>query len=149
MLRCMRDIRLCRATVLVHEKQEKEEVVRRDAPEGRETAVVAVGSLARFVCHFIHDSTGSPDHVPSICLAPFASRPSPRRLPLSPGSDRGSELLGGCSGCCSVNPFLGHRKDISYTILGIPPLQSVLVHIDVQITCNKKKMNVTWLAAIE
>lgn len=41
-----------------------------DAPEGRETAVAAAGFLARFVCHFIHDSA---DHVPSIYLAPSRS----------------------------------------------------------------------------
>jgi len=44
-----------------------------DVPEGRETAAAAAaaGFLARFVCHFIHDSA---DHVPSIYLVPLAPR---------------------------------------------------------------------------
>lgn len=49
-----------------------------DAPEGRETAVAAAGFLARFVCHFIHDSA---DHVPSIYPVPLAPRPLPLSSP--------------------------------------------------------------------
>jgi len=60
--------RLRLANCSIREMQEKWHVS--DASEGRETAVAAAGFLARFVCHFIHDSA---DHVPSIYLVPSRS----------------------------------------------------------------------------
>lgn len=93
-----------------------------DVPEGRGT-VAAVGSLslARFVCHFIHDSTGSLDHASSICLArpllslSFAFSSLVSSLLLLQGR---IEAAQGCSGRRrSVNPLqdTGMMPDVMIT----------------------------------